>query len=126
MAYALQSSSFEKQKRLFGYGIAGLDPRIAGFIFFLGMTWDAISDPIVATYAERITTKMGTYRPFILFGSAITAVAFILLFWVPAIDGLAKIVFLAVTCLIFRTSYTIVAIPYAAMGSRITLLVAFC
>lgn len=137
------SAKLEKRQRLFGYGIgdfglniywqsvsmflvywytqvAGLDPRVAGFIFFLGMSWDAISDPIVATYAERVTTKMGTYRPFLLFGSAITATAFILLFWVPAIDGAFKVIFLIFTCIIFRTSYTIVAIPYAAMASRIT------
>jgi len=100
--------------------VAGLDPRIAGFIFFLGMAWDAISDPIVASLAERVTTKMGTYRPFLLFGSTITAMAFILLFWVPEIEGISKIIFLICTCLIFRTSYTIVAIPYAAMASRIT------
>jgi len=100
--------------------VAGLDPRIAGFIFFLGMAWDAISDPIVVSLAERVTTKMGTYRPFLLFGSTITAMAFILLFWVPEIEGISKIIFLICTCLIFRTSYTIVAIPYAAMASRIT------
>ena len=133
----------QKFKRLFGYGvgdfglniywqtvsmflvywytqIAGLDPRIAGFIYFIGMTWDAISDPIVASMSERVKTSMGTYRPFLLFGSLFTAFAFVLLFWVPPFEGYAKIIFLTLTCLIFRTSYTVVAIPYSAMGSRIT------
>jgi len=143
MSQILTSDKTKKLKRLFGYGIgdfglniywqtvsmflvywytqiAGLDPRIAGFIFFLGMAWDAISDPIVATLTERVTTKMGTYRPFLLFGSAITACAFVLLFWVPSVEGPSKIIFLICTCLIFRTSYTIVGIPYSAMASRIT------
>jgi len=133
----------KKIKRLFGYGIgdfglniywqtvsmflvywytqiAGLDPRIAGFIYFIGMTWDAISDPVVASFSERVKTSMGTYRPFILFGSLFTAFAFVILFWVPPFEGIWKILFLIGTCLIFRTSYTIVAIPYSAMASRIT------
>jgi len=132
-----------KLARLFGYGVgdfglniywqtvsmfliywytqvAGIDPRIAGLIFFLGMTWDAISDPVVASLAERVQTRMGTYRPFLLFGSLITAIAFIILFWVPPFEGTTKIAFLIFTCLLFRTSYTVVAIPYSAMASRIT------
>ena len=100
--------------------IAGVDPKIAGFIFFVGMAWDALSDPVVASLSERVSTRFGTYRPFILYGSFFTALAFVLLFWVPPFDGWLKIVILIATCLLFRTSYTIVAIPYAALASRIT------
>jgi len=100
--------------------VAGIDPRIAGTIFFIGMAWDAISDPIIATIAERVDTRMGTYRPFLLFGSLFTALFFILLFWVPPFEDVVKIGFLILTCLLFRTAYTIVAIPYSAMGSRIS------
>jgi len=63
--------------------IAGLDPRIAGALFFTGMVWDAISDPIVSSLSERVNTKMGTYRPFILYGCGFTALTFTLLFWIP-------------------------------------------
>lgn len=100
--------------------VAGIDPRIAGIIFFIGMAWDAISDPVVASLAERVETRRGTYRPFLLFGSILTAAAFILLFWVPPFEGAAKILLLVTTCILFRTSYTIVAIPYSAMASRIS------
>ena len=133
----------DKSSRLFGYGIgdfglniywqtvgifllfwytdvAGIDPRWAGLIFFIGMAWDAISDPIVASLAERVTTRLGTYRPFLLFLAPITALSFALLFWVPPFEGMLQIYTLILTCLIFRTSYTIIAIPYSAMASRIT------
>lgn len=100
--------------------VAGIDPRIAGTIFFIGMAWDAISDPIIASMSERVETRMGTYRPFLLFGSLFTALFFILLFWVPPFSDSYKIGFLVLTCLLFRTAYTIVAIPYSAMGSRIS------
>jgi len=138
-----ERTALQKSRNLFGYGVgdfglniywqtiaifllywytkvAGVDPRWAGLIFFIGMAWDAISDPIVASLAERVETKYGTYRPFLLFCAPITAFAFTLLFWVPPWEGAAKIGILILTCLVFRTAYTITAIPYAAMASRIT------
>ncbi len=100
--------------------VVGIDPKLAGSIFFIGMAWDAISDPIMASLAERVKTPFGTYRPFLLFGSVFTAGAFTLLFWVPPFTGWPQVLMLVLTCLIFRTTYTIVAIPYSAMASRIT------
>ncbi len=100
--------------------VAGIDPRIAGTIFFIGMAWDAISDPIIASISERVDTRMGTYRPFLLFGSIFTAIFFVLLFWVPPFSESYKVGLLVITCLLFRTAYTVVAIPYSAMGSRIS------
>jgi len=132
-----------KLQKLFGYGIGdfglniywktislylvywyttvvGLDPRIAGILFFIGMTWDAISDPIIASLSERVTSRFGTYRPFLLYGSVALGLAFVLLFWVPPLTGMQLIIYLIIACIIFRSTYTVVAIPYAAMASRLT------
>lgn len=132
-----------KLKKLFGYGIGdfglniywktlslylvywyttvvGLDPTIAGILFFIGMTWDALSDPIMASLSERVVTRFGTYRPFLLYGCGFLGLAFTLLFWVPPYQGTPLIVTLIITCIIFRTTYTIVAIPYATMASRLS------
>lgn len=100
--------------------VIGLDPRIAGLIFFIGMSWDAISDPIVASVSERVQSRFGTYRPFLLYGCVLLALAFNLLFWVPPVSGNLLIAALLVTIIIFRTAYTIVAIPYSAMASRLS------
>ena len=132
-----------KLKKLFGYGIGdfglniywktlslylvywyttvvGLDPAIAGILFFIGMTWDALSDPVMASISERINSRFGTYRPFLLYGCGFLGAAFTLLFWVPPFEGLALIITLIITCIIFRTTYTVVAIPYATMASRLS------
>jgi GPH family glycoside/pentoside/hexuronide:cation symporter len=100
--------------------VVGLDPAIAGILFFIGMTWDALSDPIMASVSERVKTRFGTYRPFLLYGSISLGLAFIGLFWIPPFQGPLLIATLIGTCLIFRTCYTIVAIPYATMASRLS------
>jgi len=96
--------------------IIGLDPKIAGILVFIGMTWDTISDPIMASLSERVNTRFGTYRPFLLFGPFLLLFSFSFLFWKPPFSGNLLILM----TLIFRTSYTIVAVPYSALTSRIT------
>ncbi len=100
--------------------VVGLDPRDAGTIFAIGVLWDALSDPIIASLAERNKSRYGSYRPFVLFGSFLLAGAFIALFWVPPWQGAALFIHLVIVHIVFRTSYTIVAVPYSAMMSRIT------
>lgn len=133
----------EKIKRLAGYGIGdfglniywhslslilvfwyaeivGLDPKLAGWIYALGLLWDAISDPLVASYAAANRSRYGVYRPFILFGSFGLGASFCLLFWAPPLEGWAQFASLLAAAIIFRTTYTIVAVPYSALTSRLT------
>ncbi len=132
-----------KAKRLAGYGIGdfglniywhslslilvfwytnvvGLDPKVAGWVYAAGLLWDAISDPLVATFAAANRSRYGVYRPFILFGSFALAASFCLLFWKPPFEGVALLVALVAAGMLFRTCYTIVAVPYSALSARLT------
>ena len=100
--------------------VVGLPPAIAGYVFLVGTVWDAVSDPVVANLAERVETRYGTYRPFLLYGALGLALSFVLLFWRPPLEGGALIAALVAAALLFRTSYTLVAVPYAAMSSRLS------
>jgi len=132
-----------KAKRLAGYGIGdfglniywhslslilvfwyaevvGLDPKLAGWIYALGLLWDAISDPLVASFAAANRSKSGVYRPFVLFGSFGLGASFCLLFWSPPLEGWLLFAALLGAAIVFRTSYTIVAVPYSALSARLT------
>ncbi len=100
--------------------VAGLETQTAGFIYLIGSFWDAISDPVMAKLAERNRSRYGTYGPFILYGGLMLGAAFCLLFWVPPFTGNTLVIYLMITHIIFRTCYTLVAVPYSAMSSRIT------
>ena len=47
--------------------IVGLSPYLAGWIYALGIAWDAVSDPFMGYLAERTSSKRGKYRPYIFF-----------------------------------------------------------
>lgn len=100
--------------------VVGLPAGVAGFLFFVGAIWDAVSDPTAALLVDRSRSRWGRYRPFLLLGTIPLAASFVLLFWVPPLQGAALIGFLLAAHLVFRTCYTLVAIPYSALSARIS------
>ena len=100
--------------------VVGISPILAGWIYALGIGWDAITDPFMGYLAERTKTKMGSYRPFIYYGSIPLALSFVLLFWIPPFEGTDLFLFLILVNLIHRSCFTIVSVPYSSLTARIT------
>ena len=100
--------------------VVGITPLLAGWIYALGIAWDAITDPFMGYLAERTRTKMGSYRPYIFYGSIPLACSFILLLWVPPFEGSTLFIFLLTVNLLHRTCFTIVSVPYSSLTARIT------
>ena len=100
--------------------VAGVPNEVAGFLFFIGSVWDAVTDPGMGIIAERTRTRWGRYRPYILLGSVPLAASFVLLLWVPPFEGVALTGTLIAAHLLFRTAYTVVGVPYSALSARLT------
>ena len=100
--------------------IVGISPLMAGWIYALGIAWDAVTDPFMGYIAERTRTKMGSYRPYIFYGSIPLALSFVLLFWVPPFEGTYLFIFLLAVNLVHRTCFTVVSVPYSSLTARIT------
>ena len=100
--------------------VVGISPSLAGLIYGIGMFWDAITDPFMGYMAERTRTRWGVYRPYLLFGNIPLALSFILLFWVPPLEGSALFIFLLFANLLHRTCFTLVSVPFSSLTPRIT------
>ena len=100
--------------------VVAISPYSAGLIYGLGIMWDAFTDPFMGFLAERTRSRMGSYRPYIYYGSIPLALSFILLLWVPPFEGTVLIIFLLFVNLIHRTCFTIVSVPYSSLTARIT------
>ena len=100
--------------------VVGISPSLAGLIYGIGMFWDAITDPFMGYMAERTRTKWGVYRPYLLFGNIPLALSFILLFWVPPLEGGSLFFFLLFANLLHRTCFTLVSVPFSSLTPRIT------
>ena len=100
--------------------VVGISPYAAGAIYGIGILWDAFTDPFMGYIAERTRSKMGSYRPYIYYGSIPLALSFMLLMWAPPFEGMFLIGFLLLVNLIHRSCFTIVSVPYSSLTARIT------
>ncbi len=100
--------------------VIGISGSLAGLIYFIGMAWDAATDPFMGYVAERTRSKWGVYRPYLLFGNIPLALSFVLLFWVPPLEGYLLFFFLLFANLLHRTCFTLVSVPFSSLTPRIT------
>ena len=100
---------------------AGLSAASVGFMFVITKFVDAFTDYMVGVFIDHTDTKMGRYRPWMLFGSPVLAVGMVLLFSVPVTwgDG-AKMAWAYITYIIFSFGYTLVNIPMAPIVSALS------
>lgn len=106
---------------IFLTNVVGVGAGLAGTVVLVGRIWDSINDPLVGTLSDRIQTRWGRRRPFLLFGAVPFGLAFFLMFYVPPIHsttGLA--IYYSLVFLLFDTLYTLVNVPYIALTPELT------
>ena len=100
---------------------AGLAAGAVGFMFVVTKFIDAFTDYMVGAMIDRTDTKMGRYRPWMLYGAPVLAVGMVLLFSVPTgWSAGAKLAWAYVTYVIFSFGYTLVNIPMAPIVSSLS------
>lgn len=94
----------------------GMSPALAGTIPLIGKVWDAVTDPLMGNITDRTHTRFGAKRFYLLIGSVISALTFILM-WV-SVNGTSKAgqyLFYVAMYMLFSTGFTIVMVPYNAL-----------
>lgn len=100
--------------------VVGLDARLASVAALTGVIWDAINDPIVGTISDRIKTRWGRRRPFLLFFSIPFALGFLLLWWAPPWQSqFALMITVTLAFMISDTFQTLVVVPYYTLTPEI-------
>ncbi|MDW8103194.1 MAG: MFS transporter, partial [Anaerolineae bacterium] len=102
--------------------VLGLDPGLTGTALMVGkLTWDAINDPIFGYWSDRVKTRLGRRRPFMLLGAIPLGLVTWMLFSLPA--GLqGAVAFFAVlgSFLLFDSFHTLVSVPYYSLTPELT------
>ncbi|MCI7576385.1 MAG: MFS transporter [Bacteroidales bacterium] len=105
---------------IFYTDIYGLSPATAGVIMFVGSIWDAVMDPVVGIVSDRTQSRWGKFRPYLLFGSVPYAILAVLAFTTPGFGATGKFAYALITCLLLRTAYAFVNLPYSSLGAVMT------
>jgi GPH family glycoside/pentoside/hexuronide:cation symporter len=100
--------------------VAGLNPALAGWAVGLSRIWDAINDPLFGQISDRVRTRWGRRRVFLLFGSLPLGLSFMLIWVVPPLGEVGLAVYYAAAFIVFDTIFTMVHVGYNALTPEMT------
>jgi GPH family glycoside/pentoside/hexuronide:cation symporter len=93
-----------------------LDPRLASIAALVGIIWDAINDPLVGVLTDRMRSRWGRRRPFLLFFALPFGASFVLLWWAPPWHSqIALAVTITLAFMISDTFETLCGVPFASL-----------
>ena len=96
--------------------VVGIDPRLASIAALVSTLWDAINDPLVGSISDKVHTRWGRRRPFLLFFSIPFAAAFIILWWAPPWKSqIALTISVTLAYMLADTIQTLVTVPYLSL-----------
>ncbi len=101
--------------------VVGLEPRLASFAAFVGVLWDAINDPLVGTISDKVRSKWGRRRPFLLYFAVPYGLAFLALWWAPPWKSqIALMIHVMLAYALSDTFQTLVIVPFHALTPEMT------
>lgn len=117
MIYAVMSSYVSE----FYLNVAFLSPMFVLLLMLLARVWDAINDPIMGIVVDRVTTKWGKFKPYILFTPIPVAILTFLMFYVPSgLNSTQLMAYAAVTYVLWGMIYTVSDVPFWSLPNAMT------
>jgi len=95
--------------------VFGLNPAAIGTMYLIANLWDAVNDPIMGAIADRVQTKRGKYRPFLLWCALPYGLLGYAIFANPDLGETGKLLYAYTTFIAFKMIYTAINVPYSAL-----------
>lgn len=89
-----------------------LAPAFVGVLFFVARIWDAINDPMMGMIVDNTHTRFGKFRIWLIIGTLVNSVVFVLLFHSFNLSGTALYAYVSVMYILYGMTYTIMDVPY--------------
>jgi len=101
--------------------VVGLDPRLGSFAALVGVIWDGVNDPIVGFVSDRVRTRWGRRRPFLLFFAVPFGLSYLVLWTAPQFHSqLWTMLYVTFAFMLSDTIFTLVSVPYYALTPELT------
>ena len=121
--YAAKEAAYTMFVLLFYTQVLGLSGTLTGIVISISLLFDAVSDPLVGAWSDRLRSNLGRRRPFMIASLLPTGLGFIGLFAPP--EALGDSQYTLAAWLLFwslwvRIAVTFFAIPHLAQSTDIT------
>ena len=91
--------------------IFGLAPAIVSALMLGSKIVDAVIDPFIGALADRVVTKFGKFRPFVMFGAPVMGLSIFMVFSTPDLDPNAKVLYACAAYIFYVVASSFVVIP---------------
>jgi len=98
----------------------GLTAAQAGTLFLVVGLGVACFNPVMGMIADRTTSRLGKFRPWLLWTAVPFGIISILTFTTPQLSPGAKIIYAWTTYILLRVIYTVNNVPYASLTAVMT------
>ncbi len=102
---------------LFYETIVLLEPYLFGIVWILYGIWNAINDPLIGYFMDKIHLKKGRRIPYIIYGTIPLTLGFIFLWWVPYPSSAQALIFFhcLIMLFLFDLGFTLCMISWSAL-----------
>jgi GPH family glycoside/pentoside/hexuronide:cation symporter len=100
--------------------VFGISAAAVGTMFFVTKLWDAINDPLMGALADRTQTRLGKFRPYILWMAIPYGGMGYLMFAGPDFSENGKVIYAWATYTLMMMLYTAINVPYSALMGVMT------
>lgn len=100
--------------------IYGLRAADVGVLLIVVRMIDAIIDPVMGMLTDKVSTRWGRYRPWLLWFAIPFGFAVWLMFITPDMTYMAKLMWAYFTYILMTLVYTVITIPYISLIGVIT------
>jgi GPH family glycoside/pentoside/hexuronide:cation symporter len=101
--------------------VVGLNLRLVSIVLLVGLIWDAVNDLFVGAFSDRVQTRWGRRRPFLLWFSIPFGLSFLLIWIAPPWDSqIALLLHVTIAYIISDTLFTLVSLPFYALTPELT------
>lgn len=116
MVYGIMSSYISD----FYISVLRVTPLFVLFLMLFARVWDAVNDPMMGMIMDRSNPKRGKMRAYIGIVPIPIAILTFLLFFAPDISNTAKMVYAAITYVLWGMIYTVADVPFWALPNALT------
>lgn len=89
-------------------------------LMLLARVWDAINDPIMGMVVDRVNTRWGKMKPYVLFTAIPIAVLTFFMFFDPGFSDSGTMVYAAIIYVLWGMIYTASDVPYWSLPNVMT------
>lgn len=101
--------------------VVGIEPRLASLGALVGIVWDAVNDPLIGMMSDRVKSKLGRRRPFLLWFAFPFGLSFVMLWSAPNWESqVGLLIYVTLAFMISDTLTTLVAVPYYSLTPELT------